>query len=59
MNQRTPNVVDGKVARIEMQKPEVKPIAEAFRSDVDQAQASSRMKRPDGHGRDVPWGLTR
>jgi hypothetical protein len=48
MNQRTPNVVDVNVAKIEVPKASIKPIAEAAQSDIDKDPPESKTKRPNG-----------
>jgi len=47
MNERTPNIVDVTVARVELPKPEIKDIAEASQSDVDIIPEKSKHREPD------------
>ena len=47
MNERTANIVDVNIAKIEKPKPEIKTIAEASQSDVDVVLQKSKNNKPD------------
>jgi len=47
MNERTANIVDVNIAKIERPKPEIKTIAEASQSDVDVVLQKSKNNKPD------------
>ena len=48
LGERTQNIVDVQVVRIEKPKPKIKEIAEVTKSDVDEPLLKSKTKRPDG-----------
>ncbi|MCK4357747.1 MAG: caspase family protein [Candidatus Cloacimonetes bacterium] len=48
LGERTQNIVDVQVVRIEKPKPKIKEISEVAKSDVDDPIKKSKTKRPDG-----------
>ena len=48
LGERTQNIVDVQVVRIEKPTPKIKEIAEVSKSDVDEPLQKSKTKRPDG-----------